>query len=70
MTMTYAQFTVAYPHPAIPPLERIRSFTMNPKAYSNTLHKQLRAVYPGLCDDLKDAVLWKAGRSSSSQLSP
>ena len=67
MTSTYI---VAYPHPTIPPRERILPLELGSGARGRGLLKLLKDEFPNHSDDLKDATLWKAGRSTVARLPP
>ena len=68
--MTTKTYLVAYPHPKVPRWTRILPFESNPSFFGATLHKRLCDTYPDQRDDLKDAILWKARRSTVAQLLP
>jgi len=68
--MTTTTYTVAYPHPEISPEERIELFRLDSDDDGDTLVERLCGHYLDHRDDLKDATLWKASRSTVVQLPP
>ena len=68
--MATTTYTVTYPHPEIHPEERIKLFTLDSDAGGGTLIRKLCDHYPDHRDDLKDATLWKASRSTVVQFPP
>lgn len=69
MTATHSHYLVAYPHPSIPPTERIRPYRVGPE-FKGELLKEIRAAYPQYSDDLKGATLWKVSCLTVVQLPP
>ena len=67
MTSTYI---VAYPHPTIPPRERVRRFRLNLDADEEDLLRLLIDKFQDHRDDLRVATLWKAGRLTVAQFPP
>ena len=67
MTSTYI---VAYPHPTIPPRKRVQPLKLDLDARGEDLLMLLKDKFPDHRDDLEDATLWKAGRSTVAQLPP
>ena len=63
-------FTVAYPHPSIPPAKRMSPCEVGPKTYRKGLLEQLIEEYPEHSEDLRQATIWKASCLSIAQLPP
>lgn len=59
MSPTTSTYIVAYAHPHIRAVERIRAITVKPGARGEDLLDQLRNKYSDYRDDLKYATLWK-----------
>jgi hypothetical protein len=68
--MTVAAYIVVYPHPSIPPVERIQRLELESGDDGKQLLELLRGIFPDHSSDLKDATLWKVSRSSAAQLPP
>ena len=59
MTTTYAHYIVAYPHPAIPPRERIQRLKVDTESSGERIVAELRGNYLEHSDDLKNPILRK-----------
>ena len=64
MTPTEAAYLIAYPHPSIPPAQRLWRHRLDSLTTGENLRELLRSRYPQHSDDLKRLTLQKVSRSS------
>ena len=62
--MTTETYIVAYPHPEVPLRRRILPLRLDSDSSGNTVFKRLCDGYPDHHNDLENATLWKASRST------
>jgi len=70
MTINYAHYLVAYPHPSVPQESRVKRIKLDSETDGETLRELLKSIHKEHSRDLASATLWTVSHSAMAQFPP